>query len=485
LSDIEKSVELFKRRNQVTDVRSEASAYLEESRNYTNQLSDLNIQLDIVQSLERYLSQQKDQFELVPSNLRIDDPTLLEFIVKFNDLQLQRERLLRTAEPTNPLILNINAQLTSLRANILENLRTIRRGLLVTRGNLSTKANSFQSRIRQVPNIERELNAINRQEGVKRDLYVYLLQKREESSLSLASAVSNTRIIDPALATKKPVTPKKPVVFGIAFVLGLLLPFGFIFLPSFLSDTIHKKKDVTKASFVPILGEIGHYSKKGYLAISYRKKTPIIEQFRLIRGNLYHATKGKENQVILITSSIENEGRTFFSINLAASLSSAGKKVVLLDFNLRKPGVLSGLNLQEAAGVSDFLDNTSLPVDELIYTTVEAPDLSIIGAGPIPPNPTEFMMNPRVGQLLADLKARFDHIVIDSSPIGQVADTFSLAPYIDLTIFMVRYNYTPKAQVDTINDVFTNDKLKNPFIVLNDARKFNNVVTKKIYGLKS
>jgi Mrp family chromosome partitioning ATPase len=159
--------------------------------------------------------------------------------------------------------------------------------------------------------------------------------------------------------------------------------------------------------------------------------------------------------------------------------------VVLLDFNLRKPGVLSGLNLQEAAGVSDFLDNTSLPVDELIYTTVEAPDLSIIGAGPIPPNPTEFMMNPRVGQLLADLKARFDHIVIDSSPIGQVADTFSLAPYIDLTIFMVRYNYTPKAQVDTINDVFTNDKLKNPFIVLNDTRKFNNVVTKKIYGLKS
>ncbi len=486
LSSTERSVEQFKRRNQVTDVRSEATAYLDEARNYSKQLSDLTIQLDAVGSLEKYLSGQKDQFDLVPSTLRIDDPTLNELIEKFNELQLQRERMLRSAEPANPLIVNIVGQLATLRLNILENLRTIRKELQVTRGSLAAKVSGYQSRINQIPSIERGLSTINRQESVKRDLYTYLLQKREESALSLAATVSNTRVIDRAIASEKPVQPKKPVILGLAVVLSLLFPFGFIFIRDFLTDKVQRKKDVSRATHVPILGEIAHHKpkKKGLVSISHSSRAPVAEQFRLIRSNLDFATPDREKQVILITSSIPGEGKTFVGINLSISLSLTGKKVVLLDCDLRRPGVSAGLGLQNEKGISTYLDNDGISIDALLESPSTAPHMSVINAGQVPLNPAEFIMNPKMGQLIAKLKDRFDYIIIDSAPVGQVADTFSLAPYVDVTVFVIRYNYTPKSQLDTITDITINEKLKHPLIVLNDARKENSSALKYSYSSK-
>ena len=486
LLSTEKSIEQFKRQNQVTDVSSEASAYQDESRSYNKQLSDLNIQLDVVESLEKYLSLQKDQYELVPGTLRIDEPTLVELVGKFNELQLQRERVLRTAEPANPLILSLNEQLANLRLNILENLRTIKRVLAVTRSTIAGKASSFQSRINQIPTIERGLNTISRQEGVKRDLYVFLLHKREESAMSLAATVSNTRVINPPSASKLPVEPKKPVIFGLALVLSLLFPFGFIFIRDFLTDKIQRKKDVTRATQIPVLGEIMHHkpNKRGLVSISHSSRTPVAEQFRLIRSNLDFAVTDRENKVILITSSISGEGKTFVSINLSISLSLTGKKVVLLDCDLRHPGVMAGLGLHNEKGVSTYLNNEEVWVDTLLESPPTAPHLSVINAGQVPLNPIEFIINPKMGQLIAKLKDRFDYVIIDSAPVGQVADTFSLAPCIDVTIFVVRYNYTPKVHLDTINDIVTYEKLKHPLIVLNDARRENSDVLGYSYPSK-
>ncbi len=486
LSNTEKSIEEFKRQNQVTDVRSEASAYQEESRSYNKQLSDLNIQLDVLESLEKYLSRQKDQYELVPSTLRISEPTLIELVGKFNDLQQQRERVLRSAEPANPLVVSINEQLASLRISILENLRTIKRELSVTRGNIAYRASNFQARINQIPTIERGLSTISRQEGVKRDLYVFLLQKREESALSLAATGSNTRVIDPATASKAPVEPKKPVIFGLAIVLSLLLPFGFLFVRDFLSDKVQRKKDISRATDVPILGEIIHHKRKNksLVAITHTSRAPIAEQFRLVRSNLDFATTGHEKQVILITSSIPGEGKTFVSINLSISLSLTGKKVVLLDCDLRRPSVLAGLGMRNEKGIATFLDDDGVSIDALLSSPPTAPHLSVIGSGRIPLNPAEFIMNPKMGQLIAKLRDRFDYIIIDSAPVGQVADTFSLAPFIDVTVFVVRYNYTPRSQIDTINDIVHNGKLSHPMIILNDARKENNSALKHKYPSK-
>ncbi|SOD90126.1 GumC family protein [Spirosoma fluviale] len=481
LSEIEKSTEAFKRRNQVTDVRSEANGYLEESRIYNNQLSANKIQLDIAESLERYLSRQRQKYELVPSNLTISDPTLQDFIGKFNDLLLQRERMLRTSETTNPLVVHIDEQLASFRLSILENLRTVKRGLLITQGDLTAKTNTLQEHITQVPDIERQLNAINRQEGVKRNLYSFLLQKREESSLSLAATISNTRVIDPASASKAPVSPKKPVVYALAFILGLILPIAFITVPDLLSGTVRQRSDVSTAVAVPILGEIMHYQKRGIFRfrnrgifiISQESQKPIVDQFRLIRSNLHFAVANQPHQVILVTSGIAKEGKTFFSTNLALSLSFLNKKVALLDLNFRNPGILTNLRLTTEVGVTDYLNGNITSLNKLLTPFPGTPNLSVIGTGPLPANAPEFIMNAEVGTLIAELRERFDYIIIDSAPVGKVADTFALANHIDTTLFVVRYNYTPVEQLDSLKEVHQENKLKLPLIVLNDARKEN------------
>ncbi|ADB40076.1 GumC family protein [Spirosoma linguale] len=473
LSDIEKATEEFKRRNQVTDVRSEANGYLEESRIYNNQLSANKIQLDIAESLERYLARQKQKYELVPSNLTINDPTLQDFIGKFNDLLLQRERMLRTSETTNPLVVHIDEQLASFRQSILENLKTVKRGLLITQGDLTAKISNLQQHITQVPDIERQLNAINRQEGVKRNLYSFLLQKREESSLSLAATLSNTRVIDPATASKTPVSPKKPVIFALAFVLGLILPLAFITVPDLLSNKVRQRSDVSTAVAVPILGEVTHYRKKGIFVISQETRKPIIEQLRLIRSNLHFSTANQPHQVILVTSSVAKEGKTFFSINLALSLCFLNKKVALLDLNFRNPRLLTGLRVEHEVGLTDYLNGSTPSLNSLLTPFPGTPNLSVIGTGPLPANAPEFLLNAGIGTLISELRERFDYVIIDSAPVGEVADTFALADHIDTTIFVVRFNYTPIERLESIREAHLENKLKRPLIVLNDARKEN------------
>jgi len=473
LSGTERDVEQFKRRNQVTDVKSEASSYQQEATDYTKQLSELDIRLNVVQSLQRYLAQTAAQFELVPSTFSINEPSLQELVGKFNELQLQRQRLLRDAEPANPLILDINDQLARLRLNMLENLRSIANGLIVTRGTLASKASNFQSRINQVPSIERELNAINRQAGVKRDLYVYLLQKREESALSLAATGSSTRVIDSAISSKKPLTPNKPLAYTLALVLGLLIPFGFVFLRDFFADTVQEQKDITQVIIAPVLCEIGHYPSKGLLAMADVKHLQIAEQFRLLRSNLVFAATGRHQQVILVTSGWTSEGKTFIALNLAISLSLTGKKVVLLDLNLRQPGVLAALGLEEGTGATDFFSHSTLTVAALLRPSPVHPDLVVIGTGSVPPNPSEMLMHPRVGELVAQLRQQFDHVIIDSAPVGQVADTLALAPHLDATVLVVRCNFTPKARLNVLHDIVSRQKLPQTLVVLNDVRVEN------------
>ncbi len=474
LSGVERDVEQFRRENQVTDPRSDASAYLEESRVYDRQLSDLNIQIGVLESLDRYLSQRREQYELVPSNLTIEDPTLLNLINRFNELQLERERKLRNVEPSNPLLLNLNEQLANLRLNILENLRVIRSGLLVKRNNVSQKASGFRARIEGAPGIERELNEINRQLGVKQDLYNFLLQKREESALSLAATTSNTRLIDPAIASKAPVEPNKPVVLLMALVLGLLLPFAGIFVKDFLDNSVQLRKDVEKLSAAPVMGEVPHIARKQNWVAMQQHNTLLSQQMGLILSNLQAETPGAENKVLLVTSGRNGEGKTFFSKNLALSLSLTGKKVVLVELDLRNPSLAQEFGLSDTGGIAAYLQAEGrFSPDEILEPSGVAPNLFVVGAGAAPLNPAAAFGNPRLGQLLETLRKNFDYVVIDTAPVGQVADAFALAPFTDLTVYVVRYNYTLKAALNTIDALYEKKKLKQPVIVLNAARKMN------------
>ncbi|AHM58410.1 capsular exopolysaccharide family protein [Flammeovirgaceae bacterium 311] len=482
LTDVEKDVEEYKRERRLTNVGTEAQLYLQGRTGYDQQLSEYELQLEILNSIEDYLRREGNEVGIVPSTLSITDHTLNRLIERYNELQLERQRLLLTNKPNNPLVMNLSEQLTDLRQNILENLSNIRQSMEITRNNLQSNYAQFESKIEQVPGMEREIQAISRQQGIKEGLYLYLLQKREESALSLAATVSNSRIIDPASAGSVPVSPESTTFYLYALVFGIGMPFAFLFIRDMLNNKVQEQKDVERATSTPILGEIAHKRTGENLVVTHDSRSPVAELFRLIRANLQFANAGRSNKVMLVTSSTSGEGKTFFSINLGASLALSGKRVVVIDFDLRKPSLLHNLGMTNDFGITNYLVTENTPIKELIKPTKVSNNLYVVGAGPIPPNPAELMLLPKIGGLIDGLRQQFDYVIIDTSPVGQVADALSLAPYIDLSLYLVRYQFTEKEQVKIVNDIYRKKKLNHTMIVLNDARKGGGYGYGKGYG---
>ncbi|MCP2043662.1 polysaccharide biosynthesis tyrosine autokinase [Pontibacter sp. HSC-36F09] len=482
LTDVEKDVERYLQDNRLIDPAASGGMYQSTAHTYNQQITENEIKLEILKSVESYLQQEENKYELVPTSLDIADPTLGGLIVNFNELQNQRRRLGRSVTENNPVLRNVNEQLEILRLNILENIRNIREGLLVVRRNLQASARQFESQVRQVPSMQRELTDISRQQGIKEGLYLYLLQKREEAALSQAITPSNSRVLDPAAAGGSPIEPQATNIYLMSLLAGLAIPFAGIFLRDMLNDTIQEVREVEKATSTPILGEIGHNDSGQMMVVRQESRSSSAELFRLLRANMQFAAGGKENRVILVTSSMSGEGKTFFSLNLAASLGMTGKKVVVLGFDLRKPKLTQGVNLPNNIGITNYLISDSVQIEDMIQFAPDMPDLAIIGSGPIPPNPSELMLLPKIGMLIEELKSAFDYIILDSSPVGQVADTLALAPYIDSSLYIVRYNYTHKKQLQIIDDLYKSRKLKHPMIVLNDAKKSNSYGYSYGYG---
>ena len=470
LSEVEKDVEQYKRVNELTDVSSQATQYLTQASEYNSKLADWTIKIDILESLEKYISQGNNQYKMVPSTLAIEDPTLSGLIARFNELQLERERILKNAFPNNPLVLNINEQLEDLRINIKENLRNIKGSLVITINNFKANSGRYQTKIKNVPSMERELLEINRQQSIKQNLYLYLLQKREESSLSLAANISNSRIIDPAIATDYPVSPNKQTIYLMYLLLGLAIPFAGIFLKDMLNTKVQGRLDVEQLTSAPILGELIHNNTNETLVVKTGNRSPLVEMFRLIRAKLHFAAVDRENKTMLITSCMSGEGKTFFTINLGASLALTGKKVILLDLDLRNPQLSKEVGLAKGLGIANYLIGEITSINDIVKPVENHPGLFLISSGPIPPDPAELMMSPKLAHLINELKENFDHIIIDTAPIGMVADAFCLSPLIDSTVFLVRYNFTNKKQINYIETIYRNKELSHSMIVLNDAK---------------
>lgn len=473
LSSVEQNVEQYKQRYELTDVSSQGQEYMAAASATRRELEAINVQLDVLRSIENYLkSQSADEYELVPSSLTISDATLSGLITSFNAIQLDRERLLRTNKPNNPIIINMSEQLKNLRNNILENLKNIRSGLYITKRSLEAQSGMVSDKIQEVPVRERQYIEITRQQEIKQSIYLYLLQKKEESALALASAVANTRTIDPPIS-KGPVSPNRTNVIAYSIILGVFIPFLGLFIKDLLTQKVELRRDVEKVTQTPILGEVCHDKTGETLVANAHKRTPIAEMFRLLRTNLRFSLAGKENKVILVTSSMSGEGKTFFSINMAASLAGAGKKVLIMEFDLRRPKLLKSLNLSKTKGLTDYLVGDIPSVDSIILSTEIDANLDIISAGTLPPNPAEIILNDRVKELIKEMRQRYDYILLDCPPVGKVADALTLNEHIDTAIYLVRYNYTDKEQINIIDDIFLNHKLHNPLIVLNDSKKLN------------
>ncbi len=480
LTDVEKSVEQFKRENQVTDVTSDAGEYIKQASTTNQALTELDNQIEVLESLENYLQNQSGKYEVVPSTLSIQEPTLESLITRFNDLQLEKERMLRTALPSNPLVQDLNEQLATIHLSILENLHTIKQGLTITRKNMQSTSGRFRSQINKVPSIERELLEINRQSGTKGNLYLYLLEKREQAALALEATVAKSRTIDEALVEDKPVSPKKSLVYLFAIIMGLGLPFSGIYVKNALNNKVQSKRDVQRLTRTPILGEITHSSSGASLVITKESTSSLAELFRLIRSNLYFATAGKENKVLLVTSSMSGEGKTFFSINLGASLALMGKTVVILEMDLRRPSMARQLGIKPGLGITNYLIGMEkYSLEDIIKQHKTVRGLFIALSGSIPPNPSELMTSKNLANLIRELREKFDYVIVDTPPVGKVADAFSLNSVVDSTIYIMRLNYTTKAQVELIDDIYVNKKFPHPMIVFNDSKEVSG------YGYKS
>jgi tyrosine-protein kinase Etk/Wzc len=471
LNQVERDAEQYKQRNRITDIGLDSRIFLESTQEMRKEISEISSKIEILESLENLINSQSSQGDLIPSSLVSLDPALGDLLTKYNDLQRDRQRLSRVVQPNNQQILSLNDQISSLKSNIIQNIGTTKRNLQIRKDNLEGNLGESTAQVQRIPAIERELMEIDRQKSIKQEHYQFLLKKREESALALEmTGVNSLQVIDPPSASVRPVKPNGIIVLGLGFVLGLIFPLGIIFLKSQLSTKISAKKTVESFLNVPILGEVGKNEEKGVIAITPKSITPPAEQLRLIRSNL-NFQAGKDNQVIAISSSMSQEGKTFMSINLALSLSLVEKKVILVDFDLRRPSVLNSLKFTASKSLNDFFDNSTRDFKKLIIPSGINQNFHIIGVNEAIENPSEIINSKKIGELIDYLKANYDHIIIDTSPIGLVADAYSLSDLVDMMIFIVRMNFTKEYQLESISEIINNKIFKQHYVIINDSEK--------------
>jgi tyrosine-protein kinase Etk/Wzc len=481
LSTVEQNVAQYKQNNMVTDVNADAQVNLHRADDYSSELGKIDLQLKMVAATETYFNQSVNQATLVPSTLAIQDATLSALINRYNSMQLDYQNLLGVNEPNNPLVINAKQQLINLKQSIQENLSNIKKGLQLSYNNLASHTARFESKVKTVPTIEKELLQRNRQQEVKENLFAYLVQKREETALSLTAAQTDAEVINSPNAGDSPDSPKKPLIFLYSFILGLVVPAFIIQGKDHLNKKVRNVSELKLLPSVRILGELSHSKDKMSLVVKKGSRTNISELFKYIRVNLNCDVTNGDCRVFMVTSSMQGEGKTFVSLNLGATLALTDKKVLILEFDLRKPDLIKRLKLDNKAGITEYLNLEGTNLSDVIRPSGVSNNLWVIGSGKLPQDPSEELLNPKLDELFESLKKKFDYIIVDTSPVGLVADAFSFEKYVDATLYVVRYNYTDKMYLNTIEDIFRNSKLANPMIVLNDARPEN----LKTYGYAS
>lgn len=474
LLDVEIGVETYKKQNNMTDLSSQAELFMRTTGEYNKELSKIETQLNLIEYIDKHVKDNENKYSLIPANLGIQDGPLQSLIQNYNEALLQRLKVSRTSNNMNPLISQLEEQIGALRGSIIASLSSVKDGLKISKRELKLKENQFTGKIKQIPTQEREYIDIKRQQEIKNDLYVFLLQKREENALTLASTVPSAKTLDKAFVNEVPVGPKKPVIMLIALVIGLLIPIAVIYIIDLFDQTIKNKKELQRLTKVPFVGSISNFKNPEYMVVGEGKSTPIAEMFRLIRTNLQFMLSGKPSHVILITSTGSGEGKSFTAMNLAMSFALTNKKVILLGLDIRKPKLGEYLKINSASGITHYLSNDNLQANEIIIRSVMHNNLDVILAGPVPPNPTELLMCYRLDELIEELREKYDYIIVDSAPLGIVSDTYLLNRFSDNTLYICRQDYTPREATELINEVYQKGNLNGMGIILNGVDKDNN-----------
>lgn len=483
LADVEGNLEQFKKTNEIpTEINSSVDNLLDQLLGNDQEMTRLEVQKSIMEGLEAYLQDQLTLLEPAPVNLLPENPQIAGLVSRYNDLLLERNRLSQAITPENPSLKNLNAQVEVFRQSILTTLRNNRQEIELTLNKARNQNQRYQSKIRTFPTKERGLIEIKRQQSIKESLFLYLLQKREETSLSLAIAVPNSRVVDPALNSGIPISPNKRSIYLLSLLVGLLIPSGLIYLRYLLTNTVQSEADISAQTAVPLLGTIAYKKVADPVVVQANSRSAMAEMFRLMRTNLQFLTGGKNNQVILITSSSSGEGKSFVTLNLGITLALAEKKTIILELDLRKPKLIRYLTKQPAEnGITHYLIG-QLEVEQIVQQSTLQPNLYYIASGPIPPNPAELLLTDRLKNLIERLRQDFDYVLLDTPPVGMVADALLLGERADCSLYVVRHGHTQKSTLQLIQELYVEKKLPQLALVYNGVKSGNRYGYGKGYG---
>lgn len=466
LGNTEESLETFKRTAGITDLSSEAQIALTGNAEYEKKRVENQTQINLVEDLRKYMK--GEEYEVLPGNIGLQDAGLVSQIDRYNEMLVERKRLLRTSTENNPTIINLDTSIRAMKTNVEVTLERTLQGLFITKADLDREANRFSRRISEAPGQERQFVSIARQQEIKSGLYLLLLQKREENAITLAATANNAKIIDDAIADEIPVSPKGKIIYLLALVLGVGIPFGVIYLINLTKFRIEGRVDVEKLTSLPIVGDIPLTDeKKGAVAVFENKNNLMSETFRNIRTNLqFMLENGKK--VVLVTSTISGEGKSFVSSNLAISLSLLGKKVVIVGLDIRKPGLNKVFNIpKREVGITQYLANPEKNLMDLVQPSDVSKNLFILPGGTVPPNPTELLARDGLDKAIETLKQNFDYVIMDTAPVGMVTDTLLIGRVADLSVYVCRADYTHKNEYTLINELAEKEKLPNLCTVIN------------------
>ena len=467
LDEIELTGEKYKQENGLTDISSEAKLFLEQMSESEKIRIETQIQLNMIEYIAEYVQNPKYKNNLIPS-IGIEDKGLLAVIVSYNEMLAEKNRLESASTEANPALQLLNAQLVSVRQNILGNIGNISQSMEIILKDLKRQDQIANNRIKNIPRQEREYIDIVRQQEIKSKLYSFLLQKKEETSLNLASMTPKARIIDEPMPGILPIAPKKMTIGVIFLFLGIAIPFAFFYLRKILKTEIETKEELESLSSVEVIGEICRNNKQERVVVKPHETSPSVELFRLLRTNLSFLQKTPQEKIIMLTSTISGEGKTFVSINLALSFALIEKKILVVGLDIRNPRLGDYLKIPSGKGVTNYLIDTDLSVADIVQQSDLHPNLDIIQAGPIPPNPNELLMNHRMNEFFSEIRDLYDYIILDTAPVGLVSDTFLLNKFADINLYVVRIGVAKKESVRYMNSIKESKKLKNLYAVAND-----------------
>jgi tyrosine-protein kinase Etk/Wzc len=472
LDSIEKRALEYVKSNNMIDADAQSKSYFEIIGESDKIINDQTIQLNVAGMIDNYLVDKKNEYSKVvaPSALGLQDNTLERLVEGYNAAQLERKLLVDGNTPvSHPLVKEKDGQIEKLRLSIRENLKNIQDATAsgITKSKGRSGVSEYQ--LKSMPEKVYQLAEIRKDLEIYKGVYKLLSEKNVETSISRAATVPNSSVINYAVPSAVPVKPNKKSIQIMAILLGIALPALFIFLKEVLNDKVSTRFDIERLTQAPILGEIGHSYSETVLVVDKTSRSMVAEQFRIIRSNLQYVLNKKEKATILVTSSFSGEGKSYVSTNMGAAMAVAGKRTVVLEFDIRKPKVLSGLGMPKGPGISNFLIGKG-DLKDLIRPVPGTENLFILGCGPIPPNPAELLLDKRVDEMFEWLQTNFDIVVIDTAPVGMVSDAMTLGKYADATLYLVRQEHTFKKQIILIDEFYKANKLPKVSIIVNDVK---------------